>query len=71
MLRFNVNGPNGLIDRKAAGPKILLTESHRQALAAQVGRGQSPVAQGVVRWRPCELGQWFWDEFRSVSRCGR
>ena len=68
VLRFNADGPDGLIDRKAAGPKPLLTDVHRQALAAQIDRGSIPAAHGVVRWRLCDLGQWLWEEFRiSVS----
>jgi transposase len=68
VLRFNAEGPDGLIDRKAVGPKPLLTDRHRQALAAQIDRGPIPAAHGVVRWRLCDLGQWLWEEFRvSVS----
>ena len=68
VLRFNADGPGGLVDRKASGPKPLLTDAHRQALAAQIDRGPIPGAHGVVRWRLCDLGQWLWEEFRvSVS----
>jgi len=69
VLRFNADGPDGLVDRKASGPKPLLTDAHRQALAAQIDRGPIPAAHGVVRWRLCDLGQWLWEEFQvSVSR---
>ena len=68
VVRFNAEGPDGLIDRKAAGPAPLLSDEHRQALAAQIDRGPIPAAHGVVRWRLCDLGQWLWEEFRvSVS----
>ena len=68
VLRFNADGPDGLVDRKAGGPKPLLTDEHRRALAAQIDRGQIPAAHGVVRWRLCDLGQWLWEELRvSVS----
>jgi transposase len=68
VLRFNAEGPAGLIDRKAPGPKRRLTEAHRRALAAQIDRGPIPALHGVVRWRLCDLGQWLWEEFRvSVS----
>ena len=68
MLRFNAEGPPGLIDRRAAGPTPLLTDAHRQALAAQIESGPIPAVHGVVRWRLCDLGQWLWEEFRvSVS----
>ncbi len=69
VVRFNAEGPAGLVDRKAAGPTPLLTDAHRQALAAQIDRGPIPAVHGVVRWRLCDLGQWLWEEFRvSVSK---
>lgn len=64
VVRFNAEGPDGLIDRKAAGPRPLLSDAHRQALALQIDRGPIPAAHGVVRWRLCDLGQWLWEEFR-------
>jgi len=64
VVRFNAEGPGALIDRKAAGPKRLLTDAHRQALAIQIDRGPIPAAHGVVRWRLCDLGQWLWEEGR-------
>jgi transposase len=68
VVRFNAEGPAGLVDRKAPGPTPLLTDAHRQALAAQIDRGPIPAVHGVVRWRLCDLGQWLWEEFRvSVS----
>jgi transposase len=68
VVRFNTEGPAGLIDRKAAGRTPLLSDMHRQALAAQIDRGPIPAVHGVVRWRLCDLGQWLWEEFRvSVS----
>ncbi len=68
VVRFNAGGADGLVDRRAAGPKPLLTDTHRQALAVQIDRGPIPAADGVVRWRLCDLGQWLWEEFRvSVS----
>lgn len=36
VVRFNTEGPAGLIDRKAAGGIPLLSDAHRQALAAQI-----------------------------------
>jgi transposase len=34
VVRFNAEGPAGLIDRKAAGRTPLLSDAHRRALAA-------------------------------------
>jgi transposase len=66
VLRFNAEGPAGLLDRKAPGPTPLLTDAHRQALAAQIDQGPIPAIHGVVRWRLCDLGQWLWEEFRVL-----
>src|SRR3546814_18826320 len=66
VVRFNAEGPDGLIDRKAPGASPLLDEEHRRALAQIVEDGPIPAAHGVVRWRLLELAQWVWDEF-SIS----
>ena len=42
VLRFNAEGPDGLIDRKAPGPEPRLTETHRQALVAAIQSGLGP-----------------------------
>jgi len=63
VIRFNEEGPDGLIDRKAAGPKRKLTDDRRRALAEIVEQGPIPAIHGVVRWRRCDLAQWLWDEF--------
>ena len=63
VIRFNAEGPDGLINRKAAGPKRKLTDDQRRALAEIVEQGPTPSIHGVVRWRRCDLAQWLWDEF--------
>ena len=63
VLRFNAEGPAGLIDRKAPGQPSKLDDSQRQALAAIVGRGPIPAIHGVVRWRLVDLRRWIWQEF--------
>lgn len=68
VMRFNANGPDGLIDGKAPGPKSLLNDVQRASLAKAIERGPTPYLDGVVRWRLCDLAQWIWEEFRvSVS----
>jgi transposase len=68
VVRFNTEGPEGLIDRKAPGPSPRLNEAQRKALAAVVESGPMPAVHGVVRWRLSDLAQWVWEEFRlSVS----
>ena len=69
VLRFNAEGPPGLIDRKAPGEAALLQTEHRAALAAAVEAGPKPYLDGVVRWRLVDLAQWLWERFGlSVSR---
>jgi transposase len=68
VVRFNAEGPDGLIDRKAPGKAPTLTPAQRAALAGAVEVGPEPWRDGVVRWRLIDLVQWLWDEFRvSVS----
>ena len=69
VLRFNAEGPAGLIDRKASGRTPLLTAEQRAALAQALEAGPKPESHGVVRWRLIDLVQWLWDEFGvSLSR---
>ena len=69
VLRFNAEGPDGLIDRKAPGPEPRLTEAHRQALVTMIENGPIPAVHDVVRWRLIDLCQRLWEEFRvSVAR---
>ncbi|MBW7851656.1 MAG: winged helix-turn-helix domain-containing protein [Rhodospirillales bacterium] len=63
VLRFNVHGPEGLIDRKAPGQARKLNAACRQALAEKVERGPIPAVDGVVRWRLKDLVQWVVEEF--------
>jgi transposase len=64
VLKFNVKGPGGLIDRKAPGQPSRLNDTHRAALAAVVESGPIPAIHGVVRWRIVDLCQWLHDEFQ-------
>ena len=66
VLKFNAQGPDGLIDRKAPGQPSRLNEAHRAALAAILESGPLPAVHGVVRWRIVDLCQWIWEEFRVV-----
>lgn len=69
VIRFNEEGPDGLIDRKAPGKAPLLAEAQRAALMQAVEAGPKPYLDGVVRWRLVDLVQWVWEEFGvSASR---
>ncbi len=68
VLRFNMDGPSGLIDGKAPGQPSKLSDAQREALAAKVDAGPIPSVDGVVRWRLKDLAQWIHEEFGiSVS----
>jgi transposase len=74
VVRFNAEGPDGLLDRKAPGQPARLKDEHRRALVALIEAGPIPAAHGVVRWRLVDLVQWIWDEFRitvSETTVGR
>src|SRR5215211_2922051 len=64
VMKFNADGPDGLIDRKAPGQSPKLNEAHRAALKAVIESGPTPAVDGVVRWRLVDLCQWIWEEFR-------
>lgn len=74
VLRFNSEGPDGLIDRPAPGRQAKLNEDQRQALARIVEDGPVPAIHGVVRWRRKDLALWIFEEFGirlEVSSVGR
>ena len=63
VLRFNAEGPAGLIDGKAPGKPPKLSDSQRRALAHRVESGPIPAVHGVVRWRLKDLARWLFEEF--------
>ena len=66
VMKFNAQGPEGLIDRKPPGQPSRLNGAHRSALAPILERGPIPAVHGVVRWRIIDLCQWMFEEFRVV-----
>lgn len=69
VIRFNTEGADGLVNRKAPGATPTLTDEHRAALAKAVEDGPDHETADVVRWRLTDLAQWLHDEFGvSVSR---
>src|SRR5881628_2295211 len=69
VLKFNAQGPQGLVNRKPPGQPSKLTDAHRAALQAIVEQGPIPAVHGVVRWRLIDLIQWLFEEFRiSISK---
>lgn len=73
-LRFNADGPDGLIDRKAPGARPKLTPEQLSAVVKLVEDGPIPAIHGVVRWRLVDLAGWIYDEYGvslDPSRLGR
>ena len=69
VLKFNASGPDGLIDRKAPGPRSRLSEVHRAALVEAIEAGPDVSVDGVVRWRITDLAKLLSDKFAiSVSK---
>ena len=67
VIRFNDQGPDGLINIPSPGVPPKLDATHRAFLARIVEEGPIPAAHGVVRWRACDLIM----RLRPVRRHGR
>src|SRR6478672_723739 len=55
VIRFNEQGPEGLINIPSPGVPPKLGNKHRVFLARLVEEGPIPAVHGVVRWRACDL----------------
>lgn len=64
VVRFNAEGPAGLVNRKPPGQPSRLTDADRAAVAEVIESGPIPAVHGVVRWRVIDLCAWFWSERR-------
>ena len=68
VIRFNEQGPDGLINIPSPGVPPKLNTLHRAFLARIVEEGPIPAIHGVVRWRACHLIMRLYEEFGlSVS----
>jgi transposase len=68
VIRFNDQGPDGLINIPSPGLPPKLNATHRAFLARIVEEGPIPAIHGVVRWRGCDLIMRLHEEFGvSVS----
>jgi Winged helix-turn helix len=63
VIKFNAQGPGGLIDRKLPGQASRLTDVHRTALMARID--ESPIPSRAMG-KPVEI--WFSDEARVGKR---
>jgi transposase len=68
VIRFNAQGPEGLINIPSPGVPPKLDDTHKAFLARLVEEGPIPAVHGVVRWRACDLIMRLYEEFAlSVS----
>jgi len=68
VIRFNEQGPDGLVNKSSPGVPPKLDEEHKAFLAQIVEEGPIPAVHGVVRWRACDLIMLLHEEFGfSVS----
>lgn len=68
VIRFNEQGPEGLINKPSPGAPSKLTAEHKAFLVRLVEDGPIPATDGVVRWRACDLIMRLHEEFGvSVS----
>src|SRR2546430_14837329 len=68
VIRFNEQGPDGLINIPSPGVPPKLDDTHRAFLARIVKEGPMPAVHGVVRWRACDLIMRLYEEYAlSVS----
>jgi transposase len=63
VIRFNAQGPDGLINKPSPGAPAKLDDDHRALLARLVEDGPIPAIHGVVRWRACDLIMRLHEEF--------
>lgn len=68
VIRFNEQGPEGLINIPSPGVPPTLDDEHRVFLARLVEEGPVAAIHRVVRWRACDLVMRLHEEFGlSVS----
>jgi len=68
VIRFNAQGPDGLVNKPSPGGPSKLSDAHKAFLARIVEDGPMPAIHDVVRWRACDLIQRLYEEFDiSVS----
>jgi len=68
--RFNVDGPDGLLDNWTQGPKPRLSKEQLAEFAGIVEAGPDREKDGVVRWRRVDLAKVIAEKF-NVEFCER
>ena len=68
--RFNMAGPDGLLDNWASGPTTRLSAAQKAELTRIVEMGPDKEVDGVVRWRRIDLKRVIAERF-GVDYCER
>ena len=55
VIRFNEQGPKGLINKKPSGRPSKLTAEHRSELVQIIEEGPAKYVPGLIRWRCVDL----------------
>src|SRR4029078_12765763 len=55
VIRFNDQGPDGLINKSSPGAPGKLSKEHKTCVAPLVEKGPIPASRGVVRWGAYDL----------------
>ena len=55
VIRFNEQGPDGLVNKKPPGRPSKLTAEHRRELAQIIDKGPTDYVPGLIRWRCIDL----------------
>ena len=64
--RYNAEGADGLYSRKPPGAPPKLDEAQRQEIKEIVLKGPDPAADGIVRWRCCDLKELIGKKYRNI-----
>lgn len=64
VVKFNAQGPGGLIDRKPPGQPPRLGATHHAALIKMIEEGPDVQVHGVVRWRLIDLVRRLEEDFQ-------
>lgn len=55
VIRFNEQGPEGLVNKKSSGRPSKLTAEQRSELAEIIEKGPADYVSGLIRWRCIDL----------------
>src|SRR5256886_12970053 len=66
VLRFNVRGPDALLNGQASGQPCKLNDLQRRAIARMIESGPIPAVHAGVRRRLVDPAEWIFEGFRTT-----